>query len=121
MNFNHIPDHLLSLIVGAARESAMHWQVPQAGDLVVATLECPRPNGVFDPNAIGYLVGHGDAPLNRDGTGPVREVWDVRALSDRTHGGMLCLRWENVDFAVVSPRMVALVQALIEAANEGML
>lgn len=108
-----LTDEVLSHLVAVARETAVHHVDPEPGDLIVATLGCPRPGGRLDPDAIGYLVYHGQAPLHADGTGECREVWDVRALSGSAQRDRACLRWENVDFAPVSGRVVWLIDALL--------
>jgi hypothetical protein len=76
---------------------------PQPGDLVVETSSAQvHP----DPDAIGWLVDHGDAPYKEDGTGPRREVWDILPLSGRTQKDWGYQRWENADFRRVPKPMV---------------
>lgn len=80
---------------------------PRRGDLVV---ECThwRP----DPDAIGTLLEHGDAPYNTDGTGAVREVWDIAPLNPHARMQVIACqpmqRWENADFRCV-PSTIAQV------------
>lgn len=74
---------------------------PQPGALVVETS-----SGLFrsrvDPDAIGWLVGHGPAPYSHDGTGPQRDVWDVTPLTGAKGAHTdLYQRWENAEFRVV--------------------
>lgn len=84
---------------------------PQPGDLVVETTSM-----TLDPDAIGWLVGHDDAPYREDdpldGSVPMREVWDVRPLSDRTQQGRDFQRWENAEFAKLPDSIAALVKEM---------
>jgi hypothetical protein len=87
---------------------------PKPGDLVVeVTGFLARP----DPDAVGWLVGHDDAPYNEDGTGPMREVWDIRPLrgfttdQERARGYQ---RWENARFVKLPDRFSHLVTATDE-------
>lgn len=74
---------------------------PRRGELVV---EVTRRD--IDPDAIGYLVGHADAPWNRDdpldGSVPMREVYDILPLNPEAildeYGTQ---RWENAMFKPV--------------------
>lgn len=80
---------------------------PAPGDLVVETSWIHRP----DPDAIGWLVGYGQAPYGRDdptdGSVPMREVWDVRPLSDaKGLEGNDVQRWENARFMKVPEHVV---------------
>lgn len=124
-------DDILSALVTVAQDAVLCEHAagvpsirPLSGDLVVAVEGCPRADGKLDPDAIGWLAAHGKAPLNYDGTGPLREVWDVMPLSGRharmvRHGlfvdGKPCQRWENVTFARVPSRIHALVEAMLRA------
>lgn len=77
---------------------------PQPGDLVVEITKRPD-----DPDAIGYLEYHGDAPYGpddpMDGSVPMREVWDIYPLNPeaklQTIGGERVQRWENAQFVTV--------------------
>jgi hypothetical protein len=90
---------VLTLLVAVARMASIH--IPRAkpieGDLVVEVSKFGDP----DPDAIGFLQGHGEAAYEPDGSGPTRIVWDVRPLSGK--GGIApgVQRWENADFVVV--------------------
>lgn len=87
---------------------------PQPGDLVVEITK----RGI-DPDAIGWLVGHDDAPYHEDdpldGSVPMREVWDVRPLSGRTQEGKDYQRWENAQFVALSPAIAELVREALDA------
>lgn len=102
---------LLKLIVELARTASLfdkgYSQDPKPGDLVVeVTTFRDR-----DPDAIGWLVGHGDAPYNvddpDDGSVPMREVWDIvplcseAVLNDRGEQ-----RWENATFRAINPTIL---------------
>ena len=99
-------DAVLRLLVVAARAAALAPHLtamareediePQPGDLVVeaSSLQVRNP----DPDAIGWLVAHGEAPYSEDGTGQKREVWDILPLSGRTQKDWGFQRWENADF-----------------------
>jgi len=101
-------DNVLRLLVVAARAAALDPHLtalareegiePQTGDLVVEVSHQTRD---IDPDAIGWLVGHDEAPLNEDGTGPLREVWDILPLSGRTQKDWGYQRWENAEFRKV--------------------
>lgn len=93
-------DQLLSLLVAVAREAALRPQgrAPVEGDLVV---EISNLFGTPDPDAIGFLQGHGEATYSVDNTGPSREVWDVRTLSGRGGISPGVRRWENAEFLAV--------------------
>lgn len=93
----------LSKVIELARAAFQRGDVRQArpGDLV------------FDPgaihvsaNAIGWLVDHGDAAVNDDGSGEVREVWDIWPLSGSTGPGGRPLRWENAEFVALPESVV---------------
>lgn len=92
--------------------------VPRPGDLVV---ECTH--WWPDPDAIGWLLGHDEAPYHPgdpdDGSVPMREVWDIRPVNPaaalQTFGSgpvdaYQAQRWENADFRVV-PHQLADVLA----------
>jgi hypothetical protein len=90
---------------------------PNPGDLVV---EVTRMR--MDPDAIGWLIAHGQAPWFAgtkvadgilDGVGPMREVWDIEPLSGRgpLHGPWRPQRWENAQF-------MALPDAIAELARQ---
>jgi hypothetical protein len=73
---------------------------PVVGDYVVEIT-----NRRSDPDAIGRLFYHGQAPfheppqLDDDGDIAEREVWDVRTLSGRVGNGVDgTYRWENALF-----------------------
>lgn len=90
-------------LIRAARESALNYRrSPTVGALVVEV------TALCCPESIGYLVAHGEAPLNADGTGPMREVWDVRPVGEERS-----MRWENAEFLPLPPRFEELVEALI--------
>lgn len=107
-------DQALSLLVAVARHASVYsrdndvHREPQEGDLVVEVTKFGSP----DPDAIGFLQGHGEATYSTDNTGPSREVWDIRPLSGKGKGGVQ--RWENSEFRVVpfSPIAKALVESL---------
>lgn len=89
------------LLIQAARSLKMahDWGIvpPEPGDLVVEITGWLRP---VDPDGIGWLVARGPAPMNEDGTGRVREVYDVLPLNPKAllqeWGGQ---RWENAVFS----------------------
>jgi hypothetical protein len=90
----------LRLTVELARKLALTGRGnnnPQPGDLVVEMTKFPD-----DPDAIGYLVGHGD------GSVPMREVWDIRPLNPEARtqiiGGERVQRWENAEFVALPVR-----------------
>lgn len=96
---------VLSLAVLAARTATARrgdGGEPEPGDLVV---EVTRLASRVDPDAIGYLVGHDDAPYSEgdptDGSVPMREVWDIRPLSGRHRKGRGWQRWEDAEFRAV--------------------
>jgi hypothetical protein len=107
-------DDVLRLLVVAARAAALAPHLtpmareedipPEPGDLVVETSSAQVRHP--DPDAIGWLVGHGDAPYSEDGTGPKREVWDILPLSGRTQKDWGFQRWENADFRRVPKPLV---------------
>lgn len=86
---------------------------PQPGGLVV---EVSSWQGRLDPDAIGWLVGHGQARYSDNVFSPQREVWDVTPLTWMAVGGEwhsvsadgleMCdppeekpyQRWENAEF-----------------------
>lgn len=102
-------DDVLRLLVVAVRAAALAPHLtaqareadidPVPGDLVVETSSLQIRNP--DPDAIGWLIAHGEAPYNEDGTGPTREVWDILPLSGRTQKDWGYQRWENADFRKV--------------------
>lgn len=81
---------------------------PQPGDLVVQTTGF----GPSDPDGIGWLDYHGEAPYSplanlNDPNVDTREVWDVVPLSGaRGLGGERWQRWENADFKKVPDSLV---------------
>jgi hypothetical protein len=85
---------------------------PQPGDLVVEITKRP-----IDPDAIGWLVGHDDAPYHEDdpldGSVPMREVWDVRPLSGRHQPGRDYQRWENAQFVGLPADVTDLIRKAI--------
>lgn len=95
------------LVVVLARAVALSaewrpWAEPKPGDLVVETTF----RGPPDPHAIGWLVGHGDAPWGEDdptdGSVPMRDVWDIRPLDPSVVlDARGVQRWENATFRVV--------------------
>ena len=109
-------DDLLRMLVAAARAlhgaslrlsavGVMKQPDPQPGDLVVE-LSHRSASGFHDPDAIGWLIGHDDAPYGEgdplDGSAPMREVWDIVPLSGRgVEHPTGVHRWENASFAVV--------------------
>lgn len=107
-------DDVLRLLVVAARAAALAPHLtamaleediePKPGDLVVeaSSAQVRHP----DPDAIGWLVGHGDASYQEDGVGPKREVWDILPLSGRTQNDWDYQRWENADFRRVPKPLV---------------
>lgn len=96
----------LQLAVGLSRYRPDLAQEPEPGDLVIETTWLRRQP---DPDAIGWLVAHGEAPYAEDGTGPTREVWDITPLSGAVgvgSAGELYQRWENASFVKVPDRLV---------------
>lgn len=95
----------LSLAVAIAKAHIDVTVGPQPGDLVVERTGFRK----ADPDAIGWLIGHDDAPYGEDdpldGSVPMREVWDVLPLNPaaklQTIGGYQCQRWENAQFVKV--------------------
>lgn len=90
--------------------------MPQPGDLVVE-------NSLWkiDPDGIGWLMFHGDAPYNEDGTGEQREVWDVVPLSwgygvkpNPKQALQGFQRWENAEFVALPPKLKTIADALIK-------
>lgn len=99
--FSYAPHQIIAL----AREvpiSALRAD-PQPGDLVIDPAMIAR-----DEDAIGWLVAHGDAPYNEDGTGEMREVWDVIPLARGRSGKPL--RWENAEFFALPDSLARLVR-----------
>lgn len=94
----------LRLAIALARGGLDRSTPPVPGDLVVEVTRFDT-----DPDAIGWLVGHDDAPYNADdpldGSVPMREVWDIRPLNPdaklQTIGGEQVQRWENAEFVKV--------------------
>lgn len=82
---------------------------PKPGALVVEITK-----RTVDPDAIGWLVGHDDAPYHEDdpldGSVPMREVWDIRPLSGRLQPGRDYQRWENAQFVGLPERVADLVR-----------
>lgn len=99
---------VLRLTVELARKLALRAgrmnDNPQPGDLVVEMTKRPA-----DPDAIGYLEYHGQAPYApgdpADGSAPMREVWDIFPLNPDAElqpiGDVQVQRWENAQFVVV--------------------
>lgn len=81
------------------------FSAPQPGDLVMDPSALRN-----DMDAIGWLVAHGDAPYNVDGSGPVREVWDIEPLSGAHHRLGRPQRWENAEFFSLPPDLVELAR-----------
>lgn len=96
---------VLRLAVSLARTRLDN--APQPGDLVVEDSWMGSP----DPDAIGWLIGHGEAPYGvddpLDGSVPMREVWDVAPLNPAAKtqyvadDGRAYQRWENARFRKV--------------------
>lgn len=101
-DFTYAPHQIVAL----AREVdiAALRRDPQPGELVVEPSMLRRRN---DPDAVGWLVAHGDAPYNEDGTGAMREIWDVIPLERGRDGKPL--RWENAEFFALPDAFAALV------------
>lgn len=95
---------LLTLLVEQARGARLLTPAPipppEPGDLVIEITKFR-----YDPDAIGWLIGHGEAPYNEDGTGPVREIWDVVPLSGAKGKTKPYQRWENAQFAKVATQL----------------
>lgn len=109
-------DTALRMLVAAARRAAVAESVgPEPGDLVVEITRFDT-----DPDAIGWLIGHDDAPYNADdpldGSVPMREVWDIRPLNPaaklQTIGEEQVQRWENATFLRVPPHIARHAPAL---------
>lgn len=108
---------LAQALLVAAYETAMairprpDWD-PKAGSLVIEVTGWPgsRRGTPIDWSSIGHLVAHGEAPLHVDGSGPTREVWDIRPI-----GGGRSVRWENADFIELPTWFDALVQTMLSA------
>jgi hypothetical protein len=95
---------LLALAVALSRPHAYLRDDPEPGDLVVETSWMRRGP---DPDAIGWLVSHGEAAYADDGSGPTREVWDVTPLSGAPGlDGRPYQRWENAQFRKVRTELV---------------
>ena len=83
---------------------------PQLGDLVIDPLAI-----TFNPEAIGWLVAHDEAPYNEDGSGETREVWHVVPLSgpvQTARYGDGAHRWENATFYALPDRLAELASHL---------
>lgn len=103
----------LRLAVALARAPLDRDHVPEPGDLVV---ECSWFTNGPDPDAIGWLVAHGDAPYGvddpLDGSVPMREIWDVAPLNPSAKvqytdtDGRGYQRWENARFCKVPDHIV---------------
>ena len=95
---------MLMLLVEQARRNAISREFlgePQPGDLVVEVSKFS-----IDPDAIGWLLGTGEAPYNDDGTGPTRIVSDIVPLSGAAGlKGRPYQRWENAEFVKVQTRL----------------
>jgi hypothetical protein len=97
----------LALAVALSRATLDWSEEPQPGDLVVEKTGMRAP----DPDAIGWLVAHGEAgyqdnPHMTPGE-PTREVWDVTPLSGALGlNGKPYLRWKNAEFVKVPDRVV---------------
>lgn len=104
-------DALFKMLVVLARDAATRAQPldsmwpyeAKRGDLVVETSSLRGP----DPDAIGWLVGEGQAPWGADDgeDAPMRHVWDIvplnpAAVLEHDRGVQ---RWENATFRVVPP------------------
>lgn len=77
---------------------------PRPGQLVVDPSMIRR----GEDDAVGWLVAHGDAPYNKDGTGELREIWDVIPLAHGRDGKPL--RWENAEFYALPDSLAALLK-----------
>jgi hypothetical protein len=124
-------DDVLRLLVVMARDASLSWLRataiaggsidPSPGDLVV---EVSHRGRHLDPDAIGWLIDHGQAAYREDGTGPTREVWDILPLSGRGQtrypepGAVegapsavaideMTQRWENAEFRRVPKPLVS--------------
>lgn len=99
---------LLALVVAVTNQRTE--RDPKPGDLVVETTMGRR----ADPDAIGWLEWHGDAPYGADdpldGSVPMREVWDIIPLNPeatlRAIDGVWVQRWENAEFQAL-PKWIA--------------
>lgn len=107
-----VSDAILRLLVAFARETADYTMAdPEPGDLIIEVTGFRRP---VDPDAIGWLIAHDQAPYNEDdpldGSVPMREVWDVRPLNPnaklQTIGGEQFQRWENAQFVKVADEVL---------------
>jgi hypothetical protein len=111
-------EHAYALLVVLARRAVFDRTIadnpfaePEPGDLVVEMTGWRRP---ADPDAIGWLLGHDDAPYGEgdplDGSVPMREVWDVIPLNPEAKlqefGGRRYQRWENADFRRIDPKLL---------------
>lgn len=101
-------DKLWLALYAAAKEAAIHRsggpRPPCRSELAVTQ------SWTADRTCISHLVEHGMAPLNADGSGPTREVWDIMPI-----GSDKIVRWENADFYALPPKFVALVEAMLAA------
>lgn len=102
-------DEALRLCVLLARCVADYSRDPEDGDLVV---EVSSMSKAVDPDAIGILVGQGEATWRTDNTGPTRHVYDVQPLSGRRQEGLDYQRWENAKFVPVTTRVPRLANVL---------
>lgn len=101
----------LKVLVRLAREyhlGSRRTRHARPGDLVIEVSKFDT-----DPDSIGWLVAHGQAPYERDAPigSPTREVWDVVPLSGITTDAGPSTRWENAEF-------VALPESVAELARE---
>lgn len=106
-------DVLLKLLVRLARY-AVEQDQPVSGDLVVEVSMFRH-----DPDAIGWLIGHDQAPYEEgeptDGSVPMREVWDIiplRGLSTEQEQRQGYQRWENAEFRKLPATAADVVQGL---------
>jgi hypothetical protein len=137
---SRLTDEILSALIAAAQEAVLCERfagvpaiAPICGDLVVATEGCPRVDGCFDPDMIGWFIAHGEVPLLGDESAP-REVWDIKPLSGQTgiakwreqwHKGKITmqeytwwsavpyLRWEGATFVRVTSSFDRLIRAML--------
>ena len=102
-------DRALRLLIRLAREAFRRGECranPKVGDVVLEVTGWGT-----DVDSIGVLLAHGDAPLHVDGTGPVREVWDIIAFSGAHNAFTGTLRWENAEFVALPDDLAELALA----------
>jgi len=108
---------LLMLLVDLARRATLNWEQTAAPPLAPGDLVVEVSKFAIDPDAIGWLVGEGEAAYSEDGTGPTRHVFDIVPLSGARGRNTLYQRWENAAFrkvkTVVAMPMPAEVLVLI--------